>query len=91
MNEPKPKRDRSGRYLRKVNVAKDGRKLANILSREIDHLLVAVKARKLDKIESTTLCEYLKLWKELSTSGAFPSSPDSMTDAQLEALAKQAK
>ena len=87
-----PKRDeRTGRYLRKVNLRKDGIKLANILSRDIDHMLASVKTRPLNPKESETLCAYLKLWKELSRTGEIPVSGETMTDAQLEELARLAK
>lgn len=85
------KRDQSGRYLRKVNLKKDGIKLANILSRDIDHLLDTVRLRALNQKESETLCAYLKLWKELSRTGELPNTGETLTDEQLEILAKQAK
>ena len=90
MDEP-VKRDRSGRYLRKVNLRKDGIKLANILSRDIDHLLAAVKERQLSTKETATLCAYIKLWGELNARGGSGVRPEEVTDAQLEAIAGTVK
>jgi len=56
---------RSGRYLRKVDLAKENRKAFTVLSRDLSHLMKVSADRPLAEEESTAIRGYLKLIRDL--------------------------
>lgn len=82
-NPLKPKKKRLPR-LKKVNVDEVHKKLLNILQREAHHLFTMSVVTKLDKDESQSLVNYLKLLNQLKKDDTIDL--DKLTDEELEKI-----
>ena len=76
---------RYGTRIRKINLGLEMRRLKNVLHRETDRLLIRSKTRKLNKDESASLVQYLKLVKDLLKEEK--DEEKGMTDEQLAKIA----
>lgn len=82
----KPQKKRRIR-LKKVDLDNLNKKLLNVLSREINHLMQLSFNHKLEKDDADALAKYVKLLKELQKDST--ESNDNLTDEQLEKLASK--
>lgn len=83
----KKKKSRQKRSLKGLNFDQLHKKLTTILERDIDHLLNISFAEKLNRDDSTSLVNYLKLFKILQKDEA--DNIANLTDADLEKLANK--
>ena len=79
------RKDRTGRYVKRVNLARENRKALTIMSRDLDYLMRYSNVRPLEEEESTALRGYVKLLRELNRDNKEDDSSKSL--AEIEALA----
>lgn len=79
------RKERTGRYVKRVNLARENRKALTVMSRDLDYLMRYSNVRPLEEEESTALRGYVKLLRELNRDNKEDDSTKSL--AEIEALA----
>jgi len=83
----KPRKVRAGMSIKNVDLVKLNKRLLNVLSRDVVHLLEASYKGKLDRDDQQALTNYLKLMKDLQKQEE--DALENMSDEELAKLAKQ--
>lgn len=82
----KPRKHRAGMSIKHIDLEKIHKRLLNVLSRETAHLLELSYKGKLEKDDSASLTNYLKLLKDLKKPKE-EAAEVNLTDEQLEKIA----
>lgn len=83
--DQKPATNRPNYYLKRVSLAKQRKRLLNVLERDIRKLLEKSQYEQLNKDEAQQVCNYLKMIREMEKDE--DKNLGNLSDAELEKLA----